>query len=93
MRYTIINRLRLKVTIVVFFYLVMGLSLFSQTEKQLVIGEQPVYKVARAREPITVDGKMDEASWKNAEVQSFNYFYRGDKPVEKTKYEIQHVMG
>jgi hypothetical protein len=62
---------------------VTSLTLFSQTEKQLVIGQQPVYKVSRAREPITVDGKMDEPGWKNAEVQSFNYFFRGDKPVEK----------
>ncbi len=56
-------------------YLLTGLSLFSQTEQQLVIGQQPVFKVSRSREPIIVDGKMDEASWKNAEVQFFNYVY------------------
>jgi hypothetical protein len=58
-------------------------SLCAQTEKQLVIGEQPIYKVARAKEAMTIDGKMDEATWKNAEVRSLDYFYRGDKPVDK----------
>lgn len=67
----------------VLIFLGTSLSLFSQPEKQLVIGQQPVYKVSRAREPINVDGRMDEATWKNAEIQSFNYFYRGDKPFEK----------
>jgi hypothetical protein len=83
MKYKIINHSGLKSIIAVLVYLGTGLSLFSQNEKQLVIGQQPVYKVSRAREPVIVDGRMDEASWKNAEVQSFNYFYRGDKPFEK----------
>jgi hypothetical protein len=87
----IINNLSgLKSLFAVLVYLGMGIPLFSQTEKQLVIGQQPVYKVARAREPVIVDGRLDEASWKNAEVQSFNYFYRGDKPPEKqnTKFRM-----
>lgn len=83
MKYPLSYRLRLKRIIPVLVYLTAGSSLFSQPEKQLVIGQQPVYKVSRASEPITVDGKMDEESWKNAEVQLFNYFYRGDRPVEK----------
>lgn len=83
MKCKIINQLGLKSIFAVLVYLGTGLSLFSQTEKQLVIGQQPVYKVSRARDPIIVDGRMDEVSWKNAEVQSFNYFYRGDKPFEK----------
>jgi hypothetical protein len=69
--------------------IVTTLTVYSQDEKQLVIGQQPVYKVARAREPITVDGKMDEAAWKNAEVQSFDYFYRPDKPVDKQKSKFR----
>ena len=90
MKYTFIYRLRLIGIITVLVFLATGSSLFSQPEKQLVIGQQPVYKVSRAREPIIVDGKMDEASWKNAEVQTLNYFYRGDKPVEKqnTKFRM-----
>jgi hypothetical protein len=65
-----------------------GLTLFSQ-EKQFVIGQQPLYKVAKATGPIVVDGKMDEATWKNADAKSFDYFYRADKPVEKQKSQFR----
>ncbi|MFZ2287489.1 MAG: hypothetical protein WAV93_10940 [Bacteroidales bacterium] len=60
-----------------------SLTLVAQDEKQLVIGHQPVYKVSRAAGPILVDGRMEEADWGDAEVQPFNYFYRGVKPAEK----------
>jgi len=83
MKNKIIYHFRQKSIITVLFYLVTGLPLFSQTEKQLVLGQQPVYKVSKAGEPIVVDGIMAEASWKNAEVQPFIYFFRLDKPVEK----------
>jgi len=59
-------------------------------EKKLVIGEQPLYKVAKTTEPMTIDGKMDEAAWKNATEVSFDYFYRGDKkPVDKQKTKFR----
>ena len=83
MKHTIIYHFRVKKIIAVLIYLVTGFSLYSQPEKQLVIGQQPVYKVSKAREPVTIDGKMNEPCWKNAEVQSLNYFFRLDKPVEK----------
>jgi len=83
MKYKFINHVRLKTILTILIYLITGLFLFSQTGKQLVIGQQPVYKVSKAREPITIDGKIDEPCWKNAEVQSLNYFFRLDKPVEK----------
>jgi hypothetical protein len=89
MEHTIIDCFSLKRIILVLVCLVTGMALFAQSEKQLVTGQQPVYKVSRARESITVDGKMDEASWKNAEVQPFSYFYRGDKPVEKQNTEYR----
>ena len=89
MKYTFICLLRLKRIVTVLVYLAAGSPLLSQSEKQLVTGQQPIYKVSRAGEPIIVDGKMDEASWKNDEVRSFNYFYRGDKPVEKQKSEFR----
>jgi hypothetical protein len=54
-----------------------------EAEKNLVTGTQPIYKVAKAKGPITIDGKMDEATWNNAEVQTFKYFYRADKAPEK----------
>jgi hypothetical protein len=83
MKKTIINQSLFKGIITLLVFIVTDLSLLSQTEKQLVIGQQPVYKVSRAKEAITVDGKMDEASWKNAEVQALPNFFRLDKPVEK----------
>ena len=83
MKYSIIGLLRFKSIISILLFLVAGFPLYSQPEKQLVIGQQPVYKVSRAPEPITVDGKMDEPCWKNAEVRSLDHFFRLDKPVEK----------
>jgi len=63
----------------------LSINIFSsaQNGQQLVIGQQPVYKVSKAKGPIVVDGKMDEAAWKNAQVVSFDNFFRTDKPVEK----------
>jgi hypothetical protein len=63
--------------------LIMGPALYSQNGKELVLGQQPVYKVSKSKGPIVPDGKMDEAGWKNAEVQSLNYFFRSDKPFDK----------
>jgi hypothetical protein len=83
MKFRVINHLGQKSIFALLVFLGTGLSLFSQTEKQLVIGQQPVYKVSRAREAITVDGKMDEPVWKNAEVQPLTNFFRLDKPVER----------
>lgn len=79
-----------KITAVTAFLLLSTVALYAQTEKKFVIGEMPTYKVARATTPITVDGKMDEEAWKNAQVVSFDYFYRADKPVDKqpTKFRM-----
>ena len=81
--------IRQRIEVICLVFLSAGVPLLAQTEKQLVIGQQPVYRVSRASEPITVDGRRDEAIWNNAEVQSFNYFYRGDKPVEKQNSEFR----
>jgi hypothetical protein len=83
MKNILITCLRLKRIIVLLLFIVSCLPVSSQAGKKVVIGEQPVYKVARAREAITVDGKMDEASWKNAEVVALPNFFRLDKPVDK----------
>jgi hypothetical protein len=90
MKHTISKHLKVKTIIAVLLFIATDLLVFSQTEKKLVIGQQPVYKVSKAREPITVDGKMDEASWKNAEVQQLTNFFRLDKPVDKqnTKFRM-----
>lgn len=81
--------MNLKTISTVIVLLFIGLSLFSQTEKELVLGEQPIYKVSRAKEAITIDGKMDEPSWKNAEVRSFDYFFRRNEPLEKQKTKFR----
>jgi hypothetical protein len=65
--------------------LFLGLPLFAQAEKELVIGEQPTYMVSRAKGPIVADGKMDEASWADAQVCSFDYFFRMDQPADEQK--------
>jgi len=83
MKQKIINYSGLKGILTISICLVASLPVFSQTDKQLVIGEQPVYKVSRARESITIDGRMDEPGWKNAEVQPLSYFFRLDKPVDR----------
>ena len=82
--------LRLKTITSIILFFVTSLSLFSQSEKNIVIGQQPVYHAVKAKEPITVDGKMDEASWKNAEVVTLTNFFRLDKPVDKqnTKFRM-----
>src|SRR5476651_10927 len=62
---------------------------YGQTKK-MVIGEQPLYKVEKTTEPMTIDGKMDEAAWKNATEVSFDYFYRSDnKPMDKQKTKFR----
>ena len=83
------NYLVYKTFLVATFYMTISLKLYAQEEKQMVIGQQPVYKVARAREAITVDGRMDEAAWKNAQVVSFDNFFRNDKPVDKQKSKFR----
>lgn len=73
----------LKALFIIFCYLIIAEGIKAQNGKELVLGEQPVYMVARASGPIVADGKMDEAAWKKAEVQPLNYFFRSDKPADK----------
>lgn len=81
---------KLKIIASAVVFIAAGMTIFAQTDKKFVIGDLPVYKVAKAKEPITVDGKMDEAAWKNAEVQQLTHFFRLDKPVDKqnTKFRM-----
>jgi hypothetical protein len=78
-----LNHPILKTVFVSAIYLIIALAVHSQNGKELVLGEQPVYKVSRASGPFIADGKMDEAAWKKAEVQPLNYFFRSDKPADK----------
>jgi hypothetical protein len=48
--------MRLKRLLFVLIFLMTGTLIFSETEEQLVIGQQPVCKVSRAGKPVVVDG-------------------------------------
>lgn len=85
----IIRRILSGHKIIIALFLIANTSLHAQNEKQLVIGEQPVYKVAKAKQTMTIDGKMDEAAWQNAQVVSFDNFFRNDKPVDKQKSKFR----
>jgi hypothetical protein len=81
--YTMIKKLTLT-------FACIAVSIITYAQKKLVIGEQPLYKVAKTAEPMNVDGKMDEAAWANAQEVSFDYFYRSDgKPMNKQKTKFK----
>lgn len=56
---------------------------YAQADKELSIGEQPVFKVSRATEPIVIDGKKSESSWNKTEAREFQHFYRVDQPDDQ----------
>jgi hypothetical protein len=55
------------------------------SEKKLALSEQPIFKVSKATDSITIDGKMDEASWGKTEARSIDYFYNIEKPTDQQK--------
>ncbi|AWG22136.1 hypothetical protein FFWV33_11750 [Flavobacterium faecale] len=55
------------------------------SEKKLVLGEQPIFKVSNTSEAITIDGKMDEEIWSKTESRTFDYIYKVEKPTDKQK--------
>ena len=70
-------------TLTIFLFMFLYVSVFSQTEKRLVIGEQPVFKVKRANETIQIDGKMNEIIWSKTEARNLAYFYNVEKEDDK----------
>lgn len=60
-----------------------GFSILKSQEKQLVLGDHETFKVAKAKNEITIDGKMKERDWKTTEDRSFDYFYRIVEPTDK----------
>lgn len=54
-------------------------------EKEFSFEQENTFKVAKAKNNITIDGKMDELDWKNTEAGSFEYFYRIEKSTDKQK--------
>ena len=67
-------------------------TIFSQPEKQWTIGQQLLYKVAKAKGPITVYSIMAEYSWQNASVQPSSYFYRSDKTPDKQNTKFRMLL-
>jgi len=78
-----LNNYKLKISAIFLALLFTTLASYSQNGKELVLGEQPIYKVAKTSGPIIADGKMDEPGWQKAEMQQLNYFFRSDKPADK----------
>ena len=70
--------------------LFLSLNLFAQTEKKLALGDQSIFKVAKTKEAIIVDGHLDETAWKKTEARTLDYFYRIEKPGDKqeTKFRM-----
>lgn len=70
-------------TLTIFLFMFLYVSVFSQTENRLVIGEQPVFNVKRANETIQIDGKMNENIWSITEARNLDYFYNIEKEDDK----------
>ena len=70
---------RFKTIFILFFFILPFANSIAQEERKLVLGEQPIFKVSKASEPIIVDGKMEEESWGNTEVRELGYFYNVEK--------------
>lgn len=58
---------------------------FSQNDKKLSLGEQPIFKVSKTTQAITIDGKMNEEIWAHTEARTFDNFYRIDKPDDQQR--------
>src|SRR5690606_33622140 len=69
--------------------LINSIELISQNKKELVLGEQPLYKAVKAKDAIIADGKMDEPSWQNAEERSLDHFFSRDKPADEPQTTIR----
>jgi len=72
------------------FFMMSDLFVSAQTEERIVMGQTPVYMVSKTTEPVIIDGRMNESSWNNAEICSFDYFFRlrGNLEKQKTKFRM-----
>ncbi|HPY67024.1 MAG TPA: carbohydrate-binding family 9-like protein [Bacteroidales bacterium] len=82
--------MKTKISAAVILFLMMCLPVTAQTATKIVIGQQPIYNVHRAKEAMVIDGKMDEPGWKNAEVRTFDNFFRlrGDLEKQNSKFRM-----
>ncbi|NND07914.1 MAG: carbohydrate-binding family 9-like protein [Saprospiraceae bacterium] len=72
-------------TFILFLTLLISTSckLWGQEEKELVLGEHPLFTALRTNQPITIDGKISEAVWRKTESRTLDYFYRVDEPTDQ----------
>lgn len=61
----------------------LGTLLTAQGDKKMSLGEQPILKVSKTVEKMTIDGKMEEAIWKKTQVRKIDYFYNVEKPEDQ----------
>lgn len=56
---------------------------------QLFSADRPLYKVKKASQKILVDGRMDEGIWKQANAQTFDYYYLANQPDDQQKTTLE----
>ncbi|MGC9332482.1 MAG: carbohydrate-binding family 9-like protein [Bacteroidales bacterium] len=66
------------------------MTVFAQAEKKLSLGEHEIFKIAKAKHTILIDGKLQEKDWQNTEVRTLDYFYRIEQPQDEqqTKFRM-----
>lgn len=76
--------------VLMFVFVILGVTVFAQSEKKLSLGDHQIFKVSKATQTITVDGKLHEEAWQNTEVRTLDYFYRIEKTTDKqqSKYRM-----
>jgi len=75
------DHIKLKQTVLFVVVLVVANSLLFGQE----ITDKPIFKVHKSSEKMTIDGKMDEKSWKKSEVSNFDFIYLAEKPSDQQK--------
>ena len=58
---------------------------FTQSDKRLSLGEQPIFSASQTSEVMVIDGKMDETTWTKTEARTLDYFYRVEQPNDQQK--------
>jgi len=65
------------------FAIMFGFNSQAQSDKQLSLGDLPVFKAFKTSEKMRVDGNLNEGDWQKSESRSFDYFYAVEKPDDK----------
>lgn len=57
----------------------------AQSDATLAVNGNSVFTVSKASEPIVVDGRMNESSWRTTEARTFDSFYRVETPDDQQR--------